>query len=203
MRERRHEMSPEPEPWPPIMTWVANATRVEDREYPWDNEVDDHGDYLMSMEWTTNRNLNAYASRDPVLGHWSGFVAVLPGHTLHGCGTPNVDADRVLCLPPLLDIPGGVHDCVPGGIKYAGVVPDLGKDLWWLGYSFDNPHDYTPGLDMWNPGIDYHDATWPSMIFSDVEKPQRRIYRTLDDVVTYANRLSDVLTRSSRPQPGA
>lgn len=191
----------------PTVSWDALVPRVEGREYPWDIEATEDGTYLMTHLWTTKSGLPGYAARDPYLGCWGGYVAVLPGHTLHGRGAPMraLQADGV-GEPRLPDIPAGVHSRVHDGIKYAGTIPgaDPGdQNLWWLGFRCDGPTDYTPGYDFWNDAdVDYHESTWPDLL-SDPEGQARRTYRTFTYVHDIVEVFAAELARSTRPAPKA
>lgn len=202
-------ISPGYQCWPPETSWIAFAVRIDDRQYPWDDEVDGDGKHLMSYPWITKSGLPAYAARDPYLGCWGGYVGVLPGHTLHGRGAPAFEPGQGthspsgIGEPRLPDIPTGIHSRVHDGIKYAGPIPGLDTDqtdLWWLGFRCDGCTDYTPGYDFWNPDVDYYDSTWPQLL-NDRHGDGRRVYRTLAYVREVAESFAADLTRSTRPVP--
>lgn len=94
---------------------------------PWDGEPD-------RLEWRTAAGLPALARR---AGHgsWCGYVAVPPGHPLHGA---HYD-----------DPPVDVH----GGLTYAAAcdgeichVPGPGEpdDVWWFGFDCAHAGDLMP-----------------------------------------------------------
>lgn len=71
------------------------------------------------------------------LGNWCGYVAVPPGHPLHGHGYDDADVD--------------VH----GGLTYAGAcqghichVPEPGEpdDVWWFGFDCGHCWDLSPAV---------------------------------------------------------
>lgn len=125
---------------------------------PWDGEPD-------RLEWRTAAGLPALARRTE-MGHWCGYVAVPPGHALHGVSAGSVVND------------GGVH----GGLTYAARcqdeichVPAPGEpdDVWWFG--FDCAHSF----DM-IPAHPFPDLGW-------------RTYKTLDFVRGECERLAAAL----------
>lgn len=106
---------------------------------PWDQEPD-------RVEWRTAAGLPALILRHFWTGNLCGYVAVPPGHPLHG--QPYGAAGDAL--------PKGAH----GGLTYAGAcrgsichVPAEGEpdDVHWLGFDCAHAFDAQPGrLDrMW------------------------------------------------------
>lgn len=73
-------------------------------------------------------------------GAWCGYVAVPPGHPLHG-----IDYDGVHGLMPELDVHGGLTYAAAcrGGICH---VPAPGEpdDVWWLGFDCGHAGDVAP-----------------------------------------------------------
>jgi hypothetical protein len=108
---------------------VLKADRSKWKAGPWDGESD-------REEFTTAAGLPALLVRNPWSGAWCGYVAISPGHPLHGKG--NEDTDDV-----------NVH----GGITFAGPcrghvchVPKPGEsdNVWWLGFDTNHGGDATP-----------------------------------------------------------
>jgi hypothetical protein len=146
---------------------------------PWQGEPD-------RVEWT-HAGLPCLAARGPdVSGHWCGYVAVPPGHPLHG--TPYNDAD--------VDVHGGLtyaHRC-QGEICH---VPAPGEpdDVWWFGFDCAHAGDFSPGLDATlrqigardrGPAYDHAAAIAANSWTVDV-------YRTLAYVQAETNQLADQL----------
>lgn len=100
---------------------------------PWQDEPD-------REEWRDPQTgLPCLASRGP-LGAWCGYVAVPPGHVLHG-----------------RDIWGIAEIEVHGGLTYSDKcqgkichVPAPGEpdDVWWLGFDCGHGGDYMPQADQ-------------------------------------------------------
>lgn len=204
-------VSPGYESWPP-RTWADFVPHVEGRIYPWGNETttDITGEtiYIATEWWTTEAGLYGYLARDPYLGCWGGYVAVAPGHTLHGRGIipEPVQHHEGPGMPRLNDIPAGIHSCAHGGIKYAGPIPGTDIDdvgLWWLGFRCDDATDYTPAFDYHNhQKSDYFDACWPDPDFR-YDTGHRRVYRTIEYARDQVERLAVGVARSGggRPSP--
>lgn len=108
---------------------------------PWDNEPD-------KVSWTdpaTGRP--CLIVRGPI-GALCGYVAVDPGHPLHGAGYD--------------EVPDEVHDAAHGGLTFADAcahsedeahgichVPQPGQpeDVWWFGFDCAHHMDLVPGTD--------------------------------------------------------
>lgn len=118
-------------------------------------------------------------------GSWCGYVAVPPGHPLHGTDYDAVDVD--------------VH----GGLTYAAKcdghichVPQPGEpdDVWWLGFDCGHAGDFIPGIAAslreigFKEPYDHVAAVGASSFFVDA-------YRTLDYVRTETNRLAEQLVQ--------
>ncbi len=95
---------------------------------PWVEEPD-------RVEWQ-HGGFACLMVRQPVPGHWCGYVGVEPGHPWHGKDWDHIDAR--------------VH----GGITYAREcegdvchVPEPGKPehLWWIGFDCAHCDDLRPG----------------------------------------------------------
>lgn len=103
-------------------------------EQPWKNEPD----HLVWTDQTTS--LTCMIHRNPV-GALCGYVAVPPGHPLHGLAYNSDAADHILvhggltysnpCVDPLCHVPA------PG-------EPD---DVWWFGFDCAHSGDYIPGYE--------------------------------------------------------
>lgn len=110
-------------------------------------------------------------------GHWCGYVAVPPGHPLHGRDYGDSDTQ--------ID----VH----GGLTYSGAcegkvchVPGPGEpdDVWWLGFDCAHWADLSPGRAALYGGMgierdvveQYRDAVW-------VQRETERLARQLAEMV--------------------
>lgn len=98
---------------------------------PWDIEPD-------LVEWRhRDHSLALLVVRSP-LGAWCGYVAVPPGHPLHG--KPIDDAN--------VEVHGGLTyaDACSGSICH---VPGPGEpdDVWWLGFDCGHAFDVMPGVE--------------------------------------------------------
>src|SRR5688572_11433893 len=94
---------------------------------PWQTEPD-------RVEFE-HAGLPCLMSRHPTLGHWCGYVAVPPGHPMHGKEYDSVEVD--------------VH----GGLTYGSAcrghichVPKPGEpdDVFWFGFDCGHAGDYGP-----------------------------------------------------------
>lgn len=109
---------------------------------PWEDEPD-------RVEWRDDATgLPCLIRRHPFMGQWCGYVAVPPGHALHG-----VDYDAA---------PGDLHGASHGELTFAGPcmegaedspenichVPRPGEpaNVWWFGFDCAHGGDLTPGL---------------------------------------------------------
>lgn len=106
---------------------------------PWVDEPD-------RVEWKSAGGLPCLIVRNAACGHLCGYVAVPPGHPMHGRGT---DDER-------LDL--DVH----GGITYAAAcrgdvchVPAPGEpdDVWWIGFDAAHAGDAIPLTDRLCPKL--------------------------------------------------
>lgn len=91
------------------------------------------------------------------MGAWCGYVAVPPGHALHGRGYDDPDVD--------------VH----GGLTYADAchgpichVPKPGEpdDVWWFGFDCAHAWDMSPG------SLQFH-RPMPDEVYRTVEYARR------------------------------
>lgn len=84
--------------------------------------------------------------RNEGMGNWCGYVAVPPGHPLHGA-----DLDAAQGKP--LQVHWGLTyaDACSGEICH---VPAPGEpdDVWWLGFDCGHCNDLQPGLQRLMPG---------------------------------------------------
>lgn len=102
---------------------------------PWDGEPD-------RVQWTdAATSLPCLARRTPC-GFWCGYVAVPPGHPLHGA-----DYDV-----PTADVHGGITfadrcEDDPSGFGICHVpAPGEPDDVWWFGFDCAHGYDFQPGL---------------------------------------------------------
>lgn len=110
------------------------------RNGPWHAEPD-------RVQWTDRvSRLPCLIARHRDRGHLCGYVAVPPGHTLHGA-----DKERVPAL-------------APGSVTFTGPQPGSGppveptnippcelNDPWWIGFDASHGWDVCPGeTDMWD-----------------------------------------------------
>lgn len=95
---------------------------------PWENEPDEERSEVLSLRYAIIRH--------PSLKHLCGYVAVPPGHPLHGKHYDAVEAP---------ESSPGVH----GGLTYSGdrapSDPDAGPD-WWFGFDCAHHGDLVPGV---------------------------------------------------------
>jgi hypothetical protein len=112
---------------------------------PWDNEPD-------KVEWIDDATgLPCLVLRHHESGHLCGYVAVPPGHPLHGQDNPRMFDDdgneNELPKPSTYDL--SVH----GGITYADTcegdvchkpAPGEPDDVWWFGFDMAHAYDLTP-----------------------------------------------------------
>lgn len=124
--------------------------------------------------------------RGPVFGQWCGYVAVPPGHPLHG-----TDKD---------DMPDEVQCVAHEGVTYASAcqegaegtgichVPQPGEppDVWWIGFDCMHFGDLVPGM---LASIGY---SFPG-----------DVYRDVNYVKTVCTSLADVLGRIGSPLPAS
>lgn len=98
---------------------------------PWQDEPD-------RVEWRTDCGLPGLITRNPLQGNLCGYVAVPPGHPLHG---READGSG-------LDAHGSVNYSGPcrGHVCH---VPAPGEpdDVWWFGFDCAHPFDYAPALE--------------------------------------------------------
>lgn len=138
-------------------TWInPEIDRSDWGPGPWDGEPD-------KVYWTDEATgFPCIASRgNPRFGNWCGYVAVEPGHPLHGKDYEAPDVD--------------VH----GGLTYAAScsedepetvavchVPEPGRpaDVWWFGFDAGHAWDVSPGLfarDRARGGFPLHEGEYP------------------------------------------
>lgn len=112
-------------------------------------------------------------------GHWCGYVAVPPGHPLHGKDYDAVGAD--------------VH----GGLTYANQcsgdichVPAPGEpdDVWWFGFDCAHCWDFRPG----------HAALMESVGIPTPDWDREEVYRDLAYVRAECESLAEQLVSPSR-----
>jgi len=98
---------------------------------PWQHEPD-------RVAWTTRAGLPALLVRQEKWGNWIGYVAVPPGHPLHGKHYREVDAR----------VHGGVTYAAPCGecICHVPAVGDA-EGAWWFGFDAGHAFDQKPGFD--------------------------------------------------------
>lgn len=91
---------------------------------PWSTEPD-------RLEWTDKATGLRCVIRRQVhhgLGHLCGYVALAPGHPLHGQNGDGLGVD--------------VH----GGITWSGTLRDEPAGLWWFGFDCAHFGDLVPGM---------------------------------------------------------
>ena len=101
---------------------------------PWDDEPD-------RVEWAAISGFPALITRSPLTGTLCGYVAVLPGHPLHGKGREDEAVSELR-----------TH----GGITYAAGcsghichVPEPGEpdNVWWFGFDTGHAFDRMPAME--------------------------------------------------------
>jgi len=149
-----------------------SALRLEKSEWgpgPWQDEPD-------RVEWR-HAGLPCLVRRSPMGGNWCGYVAVPPGHPLHGADydTPGVDVHGGLTYAAACDGSEGVGICH---------VPREGEpaDVWWLAFDCHHLWDIAPCFlaEMARIGIPQH-------------RHGHEVYRDLAYVTAETNRLADQL----------
>jgi len=124
------------------------------------------------VEWR-HAGLPCLATRSLVGGNWCGYVAVPPGHPLHGTHYDGPDVD--------------VH----GGLTYSGrcsghichvAQPGEPDDVWWFGFDCGHFLDVLPAMDA--RSRQYGLGT------------TRGTYKTLDYVQAETNQLAEQLART-------
>jgi hypothetical protein len=146
---------------------------------PWQTEPD-------RLEWT-HAGLPCLAARSESGGNWCGYVAVPPGHPLHGRDYDHADVD--------VEVHGG-------GLTYANRceghvchVPRPGEpdDVWWFGFDCAHFGDLSPARHARDVGRGY---PFPEKPYDHAKAIARNdwgveVYRTLDYVQAETNRLAD------------
>jgi hypothetical protein len=168
---------------------MTNQERIIDKSQwgdgPWLTEPD-------RLEWE-HAGLPCLAVRGPEFsGHWCGYVAVPPGHPLHGkhYDTPDVNVHGGLTYADKCD--GAVcHVPKPG-------EPD---DVWWFGFDCAHGGDLSPAMHARYLHVGY---PFPSEPYDHAKAVAAAdwtidVYRTLDYVQAEANRLADQLAALAPP----
>jgi hypothetical protein len=118
-----------------MTTATAEEYKVDRSDWPpgpWDSEPD-------RIEWRTKRGFVGLMVRNPLAGAWCGYVAVPPGHPLHGKDYEKIDV------------------LAHGGLTYAGAcsghichVPQPGEpdNVWWLGFDCNHADDRSPAMEQ-------------------------------------------------------
>ena len=139
---------------------------------PWQDEPD-------RLEWR-HAGLACLITRVPESGHLCGYVAVPPGHPVHGKDYYDGDGDG-----DLVDI------SAPGGLTYAdkcqGVVchvpaPGEPDDVWWLGFDCAHYGDFCPAA---SSKFGWHEAG--------------ATYKTIEFVKAAVNLLAEQLQAKEAP----
>jgi hypothetical protein len=148
---------------------------------PWHDEPD-------RLEWE-HAGLPCLAVRGPEFsGHWCGYVAVPPGHPLHG----KPFSDEAVCVE--------VH----GGLTYANRckghichVPKPGApdDVWWFGFDCGHASDLSPAMHAryLGKGYPFSDEPYDHAKAVAANDWLTEVYRTLDYVQVEVNRLAEQL----------
>ncbi len=100
---------------------------------PWQDEPD-------RVEWKTAAGLDALLHRSPMSGSWCGYVAVPPGHPMHGkeYGDEGCDLEAHGGITYSQGCDGHIcHEPAPG-------EPD---DVWWFGFDAGHAFDYSPAME--------------------------------------------------------
>jgi len=124
---------------------------------PWDDEPD-------RAEWVDETTGYPCLAKRNHFGVWCGYVAVPPGHPLHGAGydTPDVSVHGGLTYAAPCQAHG--PDDADSAICH---VPDPGEpeDVWWLGFDCGHWNDYHPDF-----GADpFRDGTYRSLDYVRTE----------------------------------
>lgn len=170
---------------PKGVTQMENTDRAVDKsewgEGPWTTEPD-------RAEWE-HAGLPCLAVRGPEFsGHWCGYVAVPPGHPLHGkpYSVPEVD----------------VH----GGLTYADAcqghvchVPKPGEpdDVWWFGFDCGHASDFSPSMHARYKEMGYPFASgeYDHAKALAAQDWHTEVYRTLEYVRGEVNSLAEQLAK--------
>jgi len=167
---------------------ASNEPRTVDKstwgDGPWQTEPD-------RVDWQ-HAGLPCLALRGPDhAGHWCGYVAVPPGHPLHG---KDYDAPDV-----------SVH----GGLTYADRcrdhichVPQPGEpdDVWWFGFDCAHGGDFIPAMHARTRGLGYpfDDRAYDHATAVAADTWMVDVYRTIDYVQDETNRLAEQLACVAR-----
>jgi hypothetical protein len=109
---------------------------------PWLDEPDRVDFEFAGLPCLLHRNIRTDGRYSPAA--WCGYVAVPPGHPLHGLGYGSPEVDHAMRVR-------GVH----GGLTYSEAcaghichVPKPGEpdDVWWFGFDCNHSGDLAPGL---------------------------------------------------------
>lgn len=113
------------------------------------------------------------------LGHWCGYVAVPPGHPLHGVGYDEVER-RV----PGLDVHGGLtYSAACAGEICHVPAPGEPDNVWWLGFDCAHAGDLSPRFRMLDESRP-ETAIFARLAFSG------DVYRTVDYVARETEKLA-------------
>jgi hypothetical protein len=143
----------------------------------WDGEPD-------KVQWVDEATgLVCLAKRSPHLGHWCGYVGLLPTHPWHGkdygdsvgqCGDSCSSAGEEhsyhyeCTVGALLEVHGGVtyaDGCQDGPIEQTVChlpAPGSPDHLWWIGFDCAHCDDLSPGRLMLAPSL-YDHGTYRSL----------------------------------------
>lgn len=133
-----------------MKTW--NYPNRDTRAWPagqWDDEPD-------KMQWTDeSTGFVCLMARNPILGHWCGYVGLEPDHPWHGKDYDDVPAS----------VHGGVNygeSCMVDVPEFLSVchTPEPGKpdDIWWIGFDFAHAGDWSPGSPFKSRKLRYWDS---------------------------------------------
>lgn len=157
-------------------------------EGPWTAEPD-------RAEWE-HAGFPCLAVRGPDFsGHWCGYVAVPPGHPLHG---KRYDDESVN-----VDVHGGLTyaQACAGDICHVP-KPGAPDDVWWFGFDCAHAGDLSPAMraKYLHHGYPFNSEPYDHVKAMAATDWSVDVYRTLDYVQAEANRLADQLAAvTARP----
>ncbi len=158
---------------------MSEQTTVDRSGWPaglWDDEPD-------RLEFE-HAGLPCLLNRGP-MGVWCGYVAVPPGHPLHGMGYDEPD----------VDVHGGLtySDKCQGPICH---VPKPGEpdDVWWFGFDCGHAFDLSPRLLMlaragkWGLEVRHNEPAWMRETYRDMGYARRETERLAEQLARVAPR---------------
>lgn len=128
---------------------------------PWDDEPD-------KVSWTDDATGRPCLIVRGPMGALCGYVAVDPGHPLHGAGYDDAGTGDI-------EVHGGLtfaSDCEHSDDEATGIchVPQPGQpdDVWWFGFDCSHMHDMSPGMLTVYAQLGHTEPSWPGTCYKTV-----------------------------------